>query len=320
MRLTWSQQLSTNPKKITSPYWSLQYYGDLRLISASLCRSLRVRSSLMWSQQVSTDLSKTTSLIWSQQVSTVLWESLPIRADYESHLIPASLYWSYQYSKSLLISMRLRWSSSDPSKSLPILASLQVSNDPYGTTVIFIWSQQVSVDLSKSLPTPTGLQRSLLSSLISVVYLPLLPCCIWQSWPAIRRLPCCVSQELTAIKLCTVTETLWLPSHWAVIECNCLLYTFICSSQYVRTTRYFITRIIFGYASRRRPSLPPPARPTETTPSPINETTVAAPGTLAGCPQFRVPGQPATRILSKVTDLLLLLLLLLPIWHRLNVE
>jgi len=26
----------------------------------------------------------------------------------------------------------------------------------------------------------------------------------------------------------------------------------------------------------------------------INETTVAAPGTLAGRPQFKVPGQPAT--------------------------
>ena len=29
-------------------------------------------------------------------------------------------------------------------------------------------------------------------------------------------------------------------------------------------------------------------------PSPIDETTVAAPGTLAGRPQFKVPGQPAT--------------------------
>jgi len=38
----------------------------------------------------------------------------------------------------------------------------------------------------------------------------------------------------------------------------------------------------------------PPARPTDTTPCSINEITVAVPGTLAGHPQFKVPGQHAT--------------------------
>jgi len=38
----------------------------------------------------------------------------------------------------------------------------------------------------------------------------------------------------------------------------------------------------------------PPARPTDTTPCSINEITVAVPGTLAGHPQIKVPGQHAT--------------------------
>jgi len=48
----------------------------------------------------------------------------------------------------------------------------------------------------------------------------------------------------------------------------------------------------------------PPARPTDTTPCSINEITVAVPGTLAGHPQFKVPGQHAT-VLSAICELLL---------------
>ena len=88
----------------------------------------------------------------------------------------------------------LYWSLRTTTANLLIPARLQVPIDLYRTTVIFI-------DPSKSLPTPTRLQRSQLSLSIPVVYLPSPTCRIWQSSPVIRRLSCCVFTRTDCYKI-----------------------------------------------------------------------------------------------------------------------
>jgi len=132
-----SQQVSIDPSKsllistgpqvpiglyrtTPSPYWS-QQDDEYLIISIGLRWSSSILASLDWSQQVSTDPSKTTSSYWSLQDYSDLLLSQQVS------IYPSKTTSPYWYLQNYGDFYRFQQVSTDPSKSLLIPASLDRS-------------------------------------------------------------------------------------------------------------------------------------------------------------------------------------------------